>query len=339
MPHATPTKDNNIYALHESLSALQLDEGQREIGGFNPFTAYLNQPTVDELARETITPYLAELQAARRLEIDEPVPLYQEGRKFQKKYGISETSFQNWKTLVSGWLDFPAILLLNPSPFDSLSFEQMVESSPTLQWTQNTLGQMGLQLGDVIVLDTFPMVTEKLLQSKKLTGAHVELVQDSFRLTLTCLRYIKPQVLVSCQCCSKAGNETWGVVASKKADELCSSGSAARDGLVKVVDIGDHTMQVVQGVHPQYVVQYNEDMEGVLQGLFQKVFQPVGKWKRQRLVARAELTMTRDIVKSGMESLLKQMKFYQQICGRVGEGCIPGAVMVKQMEEWEGVVH
>ncbi|KAL2782607.1 hypothetical protein BJX66DRAFT_345686 [Aspergillus keveii] len=215
----------------------------------------------------------------------------------------------------------------------------MVESSPTLQWTQNTLQGIGLQLNDVIVLDTFPMVTDKLLEIKRLQGAHVELVQDSFRLTLACLRHIRPQVLVSCQCCSKAGNETWGAVLNKKADELCSSVAAAQDGLVKLVEIGHHKMQVAQGVHPQYVVQHNEEMEDVLQGLFRKVFQPFGKWKQQRLVAREELAMTSEILKSGMGSLLKQMKLYQQICGRVGEGYVPGAVMVKQMEEWESVVE
>ncbi|RAL07955.1 uncharacterized protein BO97DRAFT_332040, partial [Aspergillus homomorphus CBS 101889] len=311
---------------------------QREKGGFNHFTPYLEQRRVDNLTRETIIPYLAELQGTRRLEIDESTRPYQEGREFQRKYGISEESFQNWKRLLSGWLGFPAILLLNPTRFDDLSFEKMVENSPTLQWTQKTLQDMELELDDVIVLDTFPMVTDKLLKIKRLQGAHVELVQDSFRLTLTCLRHIRPQVLVSCQCCSRAGNETWGVVMNKKADELCSSGLAAKDELVKEVEIGDHMMQVVQGVHPQYVVQYNEAMEDVLQRLFRKVFKPFGKWKKQRLMAWKELTTISEIVKSSMESLLKQMKLYQQICGRVGEAYAPGAVMVKQMEEWESVV-
>jgi hypothetical protein len=339
MPHAAPTEDNTIHALDESLSALQLEEEKREEGGFNPFTPYLNQRTVDNLTRETIAPYLAGLQGTQRLEFDESTLPYQEGRRFQKKYGISEASFQNWKTLLPGWLGFPAILLQNPTRFDDLSFEEMVEKSPTLQWTQNTLQDMGLQLNDVSVLDTFPMVTNKFLKIKRLQGAHVELLQDSFRLTLACLRYIRPQVLVSCQCCSKAGNETWGAVMDKKADELCSSVAAAQDELVKVVEIGDHKMEVVQGVHPQYVVQHNEEMEEVLHGLFRKVFQPFGEWKQQRLVAREEFAMTSEIVKSGMGSLLKQMKLYQQICGRVGEGYVPGAVMVKQMEEWESVVE
>jgi hypothetical protein len=269
---------------------------------------------VDDLARTLIPDLLGSLQKTRRLDLNETCLIYIAGRKFQEKYGISEASFQNWIKLLCGWLDFPVILLLNPSPFDDLEYEEMVQQSPTLGWLEENLNMLKLELPDVIVLDTFPMVTNKLLESKVFSDDRFDLVADSFELTLTCLRSIQPQILVSCQCCSKAEDETWGPFGDIRAAELCSSEAGARQELVKTVEIYGHRMLVVQGVHPRNVVQYNQKTEGVLKTLFTKVFGPFGQWKDTRVTEQREVVLAQHGIRDGMTVLLKQMHQFEPIC-------------------------
>jgi hypothetical protein len=240
--------------------------------------------------------------------------------------------------LLCGWLDFPVILLLNPSPFDDLEYEDMVQQSPTLGWLEENLELLKLELRDVIVLDTFPMVTDELLESKVLLDDWFELVADSFELTLTCLRFIRPRILVSCQCCSKAINKKWGSFGDIRAAQLCSSEAGARQELVKTVEIYGHRMLVVQGVHPQNVVQYNHKMEGVLKTLFTKVFGPFGQWKdtrvtEQREAERREVVLAQEGIRDGMTVLLKQMHLFEQICRH--KSGIELTVAVGRVKEWQ----
>ncbi|GMG01515.1 unnamed protein product [Aspergillus oryzae] len=143
---------------------------EKNTGGFNPFLPYLvaspggpnPEQTIEKLTRDVIPQHLAELQKPRRFILNETDDLYLQGRRFQKKWGISEEGFNNWKSLLLGWVEFPAILLLNPSPWDHLPFDEMVDESPTLSWLQKTLKELQLQLEDVIILDTFPMLRDDL---------------------------------------------------------------------------------------------------------------------------------------------------------------------------------
>lgn len=66
------------------------------------------------------------------------------------------------------------------------------------------------------------------------------------------------------------------------AQQLCSSVAGAQLGQVRRVDVDGHRMHVVQGMHPNYVVQKRPDLEGVLQGLFVQVFRGFGAWKLRR---------------------------------------------------------
>ena len=85
--------------------------------------------------------------------------------------------------------------------------------------------------------NTFPMVTNELLESKVFVEDWSELVADAFKLTWTCLRYIQPRIVLSCQCCSEAVNEKWGPLGDLRAEELSSSEAGARQELVKTVDV------------------------------------------------------------------------------------------------------
>ena len=220
----------------------------------------------------------------------------------------------------------------------------MVQRSPTLLWLKENLEILKLELRDVIVLDMFPMVTDELLETKKFADDWSELVEDSFELTWTCLRYIRPQILISCQCCSKAINEKWGSFGDIRARELCSLEAGARQELVKAMDIYGHRMLVVQGIHPQNVVQYNPKMEGVLKTLLTKVLGPFGQWKERwvterREAAQREVVLAQDGITDGMTVLLKQMDLFEQICRRKNEIELTEAVgrvkeWRKQIENW-----
>ncbi|KAL4924634.1 uncharacterized protein BDV17DRAFT_284571 [Aspergillus undulatus] len=321
-------------------SPVNLEEDAENPSRVNPFASYLVGGSfcfVDDLARKIIPERLSRLRQIHQLVVNESCPLYRVGREFQKKHEVPETSFQNWKELLCGWLEFPVILLLNPSPFDVLGYEQMVQQSPTLGWMEKSLEVMKLGLRDVIVMDMFPMVTVELLKTKR--EDWFELVADSFEVTLTCLRYIRPEILISCQCSSKTVNQIWQSFENLKAEELSSSEAGARQELVKTVDVDGHEILVVQGVHPQNVVQYNQEMERVLKKLFTKVLGPFGQWKERRVAerreaARREVILAKEGVRDGMRVLIKQMQLFEQICGQDGRNRIELLAAAKRVEEW-----
>lgn len=158
--------------------------------------------------------------------LDETDALYTQGRKFQAKWGISEEAFLNWKILLSGYIEFPALMLLNPSPRDHLLFHEMAYRSTTLSWSRNILAENGLRPDDVIFFDAFPMLRDDLRDNvlKRMGPAKLEeLARESFALTRASLALIRPQVLISCQCCMKLGHERWGGFLT-----MCSRGNSAR---------------------------------------------------------------------------------------------------------------
>lgn len=82
--------------------SLELGRGAERTVGVNPFEAYLEGGsirTVNELVQKTIPELLGGLRQPRPLVVDEFCSLYKEGRRFQKKHGISEQSFQKLENL------------------------------------------------------------------------------------------------------------------------------------------------------------------------------------------------------------------------------------------------
>ncbi|RDH26790.1 hypothetical protein BDQ94DRAFT_164198 [Aspergillus welwitschiae] len=320
-------KVDHVDALTGRLAAVELKEEEeaRNPRCFNLFAPYLEEGSprfVEHLTRKLIPKRLSSLRQIHQLLVDESCPLYRAGREFQVKHGISEASFQNWKELVCGWLDFPVILLLNPSPFDVLGYEQMFQKSPTLGWLEKNLEVMKLELHNVIVVDTFQMVSDELLESKRSAEDRSELVTDSLEHRWTCLRYIPLQIVISCQCSSKARNEKWESSGGLRAEELSSSEAGARQELVKMMDVDGHQM-----------------MEGVLKKLFTKVLGTFGRWKERRLAkrreaARAEVILVKESVRDGMKLLMKQMQLFGQICRQECKKDAELSEAAKRVEEW-----
>ncbi|RAL17769.1 uncharacterized protein BO97DRAFT_419996 [Aspergillus homomorphus CBS 101889] len=210
----------------------------------------------------------------------------------------------------------------------------MVQLSPTLGWLKENLELMKPGLRDMIAMDTYPMITDGSLVSR----GSAELVADSFERTLKCLQYIHPQILILCQCCSKAGDEKWGSFSHPKAEELCSSEACARQEQVKTVDVYGHQMLVVHEVHLQDVVQYNQETEEVLNTIFTMVLGPFGQWKDRRLTvqreaARREYVMVKEGVREGMRGLIRQMQLFEHICGQEARNGVLSKA-TKRVEEW-----
>jgi hypothetical protein len=93
--------------------------------------------------------------------------------------------------------------------------------------------------------------------------------EEAYEALVMTLKILKPDVIVSCQC--KLNNARNPI-----AQDLCSLYRDARAGKVKVVQVGNQGIQVIQGFHPIYflykVNDKRREREAILKGLFQKVF-------------------------------------------------------------------
>lgn len=348
-------EDTSVDPLQGSLAGLSLTDvretrtGEREPSRFNPFEAFIPPASeatgdlgrnpgqsVEDLTREVIPRHLDELQQLRQFTLHENDALYAQGRQFQRKWSVSEEGFLNWKALLSGWVEFPAVMLLNPSSWDHLEFDEMEGMSTTLTWLREMLAQVQLGLDDVIIFDMFPMLRDDLRNDvmKRMGPAkRDELARESFALTKASLAIIRPQVLISCQCCTKPTNERWGFFQDTLARNLCSSVPESQSERVRAVNVSAHQIQVVQGMHPQYVVQRQPDLEEVLAGLFRRVLGPFGMWQSRRVVIQQGLRDAGAML-LGLVALLRlQVQLYARLCEQaVGSG-VEGPVVVRRVKE------
>ena len=311
---------------------------------FDPSAAYITngseardtEHSIDELTRYVIPQQVARLQKPQRFMLDEAHDLYIQGRQFQAKWRIPENGFLNWIALLSGWVEFPAILLLNPSPWDHLSFDEMLRKSPTLSWLQKILQSTGLQLDDVIILDTFPMLQDDLrddILERMGPAGRDELARESFALTRATLELVQPRVLISCQCCTRPTNKRWEFFEEDNlAQQLCSSVARARARRVRELDVNGHRLQVVQGMHPQYVIKRDTTQAEVLVELFTQVFRPFGAWQLRRLAIQQELRDAGATLLRLMALLRQHIQRYEQLCRQAGGG-MDGPVTVEHVEE------
>jgi hypothetical protein len=218
-----------------------------------------------------VEPNLCHLRELDRLTPDHPY--FNQARAYWKKWDLPEESLSNFTRLLCGILDFPALLLLNPSPADDMPFEQMVETSNTLSWLRETLEPLELTLRDIVVIDVFSMLTDDKMDG--LTGEpKSRAVREAFDLTHEFLRCFKPPAVISCQCATKPSHARWGFFQHPLALDLCSSVRGARGQRVETVSVEDHIIHVVQGFHPSHVVQTerkqpSSDLGAVLQTLLQ----------------------------------------------------------------------
>lgn len=316
------------------------ETGPPKDNALNPFAPYLTTSTrerdlvqsVEDLTQDVIPQHLDRLQQPRRFTLDETDALYAQGREFQEKWGVLEEAFLNWKSLLSGFIEYPAVMLLNPSPWDHLVFHEMVDRSPTLSWVQETLARTQLGLNNVIIFDTFPMLWEDVLERMG-PAKQEKLVRESFALTRASLELIRPRVLISCQCCTNPRNERWGFFSDVLARQLCSSVEWAKSGKVQGVDVSGHQMHVVLGMHPLFVVQREPNLESMLAGLFMRVFKPFGAWQPRRMATQQGLQDAGALLSGQVVQLQRLIQLYRQLCGQAAGSGVEGPVAVERAEE------
>ncbi|KAJ5244595.1 hypothetical protein N7489_004691 [Penicillium chrysogenum] len=188
----------------------------------NPFQDLLDlhqdQDQIEAYLRQHLQPYLDGCQTLERLAPDNP--FFQQASK-------ATDGLSNYIDLLCGILNFPPILLLNPSNWDRLALDDMISNSPTLSWLQDTLESFGFTLRDIAITDMFPLLTDRKLNSIE-EEERSRLCNEAFNLTVSFFRQFQTPVVISCQCSTRRGHARWDIVDHPLADQLSSSVYKAR---------------------------------------------------------------------------------------------------------------
>lgn len=254
----------------------------------NPFQELLDlhqgQDQVEAYLRQHLQPYLDGCRTLERLSPDNP--FFQHARDFWEKEGFEGNGLSNYTDLLCGILNFPPILLLNPSNWDYLALDDMIRKSPTLSWLQDTLESFGFTLRDIVIIDIFPLLTDQNLNTIE-EGERRRLCNEAFNLTVNFFRQFQTPVVISCQCSTRRGHARWDLVDHPLADQLSSSVHKARGQQVTRVRLDDQIIHVAQGFHPMHIeyekdVHKRLDLEQVLRGLLGSLYEPCEDWRIRR---------------------------------------------------------
>jgi hypothetical protein len=279
--------------LEEAFSTLALtgespSEESHSPQAYNPFRVFLDaQQEVNELerlVRDQLRPGLESQQTIRRISPDDP--FFQHAWDIWRRENWDGEGLSNYIKLICGVLAFPVIVLLNPSNFDQLLFDEMVRNSPTLRWLKDMLESLSLTLEDIIVIDCFSLLTDEKMDDME-DDEKVRMANEVFTLTVEFLRQFQPQIIISCQCATKPSHPRWGIVNHPLAQRLCSSVYGARNHNVVEVSLDERTIHVVQGFHPMHIercdnLAQKSDRDQVLRQLLEALYRPCADWKDQR---------------------------------------------------------
>lgn len=229
-------------------------------------------------------------------------------RRFCDRRGISSQALGNFLGLACGNLRFPTILLQNPAKFhDNPCLGQMILLTPTLSWLEGLLGETGLNMADVMILDVCPLLSAEDLNLMGPTGKETA-IEEAYSVTEDILAVIKPKIMISCQCQTK-GSRNWPIAANHVASNLCSSVSGAQEGHVEVVTVGDHDIHVIQGFHPMHLLRQKDHFEyitkeTILKGLFRMVYTPCATWQRE-----VEMLVS---IEAMLRSFISVLRYFQE---------------------------
>ena len=259
-------------------------------------TATQRNDAIDPVIREVLT---RELKAAGSEKLLPNHPCFDLARQYAKKWHISDEAVTSHIELACGYLKFPVIMLLNPAPtHEYLPFDKMVDACKTLRWIEDVLYGIGLQLADVIILDTCTLLSNDRIRQFGKQGRRKkeQAISEAYDVTQKMLKMIKPNIIVSCQCSTSFSD--WGAGGHVIARELCSSIEGARAREVRKVNLSGHTINVVQAYHPSGFLNrkgHHDPFGKLLKELFQRLYFPCSNWKSQHdmaLVASGNKTIS-----------------------------------------------
>lgn len=224
----------------------------------------------------------------------------------REEFGIKFDSnpWKNFKRLLCGHRDLPFIILQNPTRKHVLEYEEM-KQCPTLQWISDVLGEIGLTLEDVVIVDICSLFSDvDLARMGKDSERARDAVERSYAMVQDVLEYLNPGVMISCQCVTLGQRKringrlktTWTPANNVLARSLCSSQKNIRRGFTKSVHIGSNSALCVYGIHPRRL-KFEDTMIPELRGAFKDVFVPcMDRFRRDE-----KATMAPD--KAGLRSL------------------------------------
>ncbi|KAI3396762.1 hypothetical protein diail_11724 [Diaporthe ilicicola] len=223
---------------------------------------------------------------------------------FREQYDIKldGNPWKNFKRLLCGSQDLPFIILLNPTTEHEFEYERM-KKCPTLEWITEVLGEIGLALENVVIVDICSLLSDNDLRRMG-KGFHEtwDAVEESYAMVEDILEFLSPSTIISCQCATMGQYEwrrvngrmkkleKWPLAINGLARALCSSEKNLRDGITKEIQIGSHSTLCVCGIHPRRLdYRSGEHMTPWLRGAFKDVFVPcverIDKEKREVAVA------------------------------------------------------
>ena len=186
-------------------------------------------------------------------------------------------------------LKLPVMMLLNPAPtHEFLPFDKMVDGCKTLRWIEDVLYGIGLELADVIILDTCTLLSSGRIRQLDEEGPEKrkQALSEAYDVTQTMLKMIKPNIIVSCQCSTSFS--TWSAGGHMIPRELCSSIKRAAAREVRKVNIDDHTINVIQAYHPSGFLNrkgHHDPLGKLLKELLQSIYIPCAAWRSQHIMA------------------------------------------------------
>lgn len=250
-----------------------------------------HKPSRQRAVEESLSPSLKSKRKLRYIGEDHECFELDSVVSFREEYGIKLDSnpWKNFKRLLCGYQDLPFIVLQNPTRKHVLDYEEM-KRCPTLQWISVVLGEIGLTLEDVVVVDICSLLSDDDLdRMDKESQRTWDAVEKSYAMVEDILELLNPSMVFSCQCVTRWGKRqrvdrcwqtTWKPADNGLARTLCSSQKDIMRGATKEIKIGSNSTFCVYGVHPRRL-KFNDAMIPELRGAFKDVFVPCMRWFRR----------------------------------------------------------
>lgn len=250
-----------------------------------------HKPSRQRAVEENLSPSLKSKGKLRYIGEDHACFELESVVSFREEYEIKLDSnpWKNFKRLLCGYQDLPFIILQNPTRKHVFEYEKM-KQCPTLEWISDVLGEIGLTLEDVVIMDICSLFSDDDLDrmDKELPSTW-DAVEKSYAMVEDILELLNPSMVLSCQCITKWGRRQrvdrdwqtiWKPAGNGLAKTLCSSQKDIVRGGTKEIKIGSNSTLCVYGVHPRRL-KFNDAMIPELRGAFKDVFVPCMLWFRR----------------------------------------------------------
>lgn len=293
---------------------LRKDFAQHRLSGEPALSSILNSNSeqsknLEIIISEELQPKLRQAFNGSFIEKDHEFFLH--SKIFCRKWGLPNRNLENYTKLLCGNLLFPVLLLQNPCKLHDEDYDTMM-TSPTFSWLRIRIEAAGLTLEDLVVVDVFPLLDDRRLQTMTETNKLTAL-REAFDLTLKFFEVFRPSIVISCQCATRNSEDP-------DARSLCSSVKGARTMGVEQRCISQVSIHLVKGFHPCYILRHGDQIEAedrsqVLEKILRTAYDPCGRWQarwEEDRRAAQTLVSAKERVKEEFDFFLKLVQSYKE---------------------------